>query len=114
MKTYVTRVGWILGPALGIVGAVFWAANGWLLSSRNALYQLTSCLAPGAFLAAVACAILPGPRFEVSQAEMDRGMGRLIMIHARWWQLVVWVVAFVVGLVVGSQMPARFFAPWIR
>lgn len=114
MKTYVTRVGWIVGPALAILGAIFWAANGWLLSSRNALYQLTSSLCPGAFAAAIACAVLPGPRFEVSQAEMDRGMGRLIMIRARWWQLALWLAAFVVGLVVGARMPTRLFAPWVH
>jgi len=96
MKTYFTRVGWIVGPMLALFAALAWCANAWLLGEGNSLYQLTSALCPGALLAAIACALLPGPRFEITQAEMDRGMGQVIGRHTRGWQLLVWIAAFAV------------------
>jgi hypothetical protein len=114
MQTSVTRLGWIVGAAAAIFGALFWCANAWLLSSESAIYRVTSLLSPGALALAVACALVPGPRFQLSQYDLQQGFGDLLLRQGRWWQFAVWGLALLAGAIAGAEMPERIFAPWSR
>jgi hypothetical protein len=114
MQTSVTRLGWVVGPAAGIVGALFWCSNAWLLSADSAIYRVSSLLSPGALALGIACGLLPGPRFELSHDELREGIGNLVLRRGRWWQFVFWGLGLLAGIVAGAEMPERIFAPWGR
>lgn len=109
-KTVETRPGWVLGPALLIFGALFWALNALALHALEGIYRLSSIVCTGALVAGLAALVTPGPRFTLTR-EQARDLTNVAK-HMGLVQWIVWPVAFALGAYLGATIPETIFAPW--
>lgn len=114
MPDSTTRVGWILGPAAGVLGVIFWGTNAWALATRGVVYESVTELSMGLLLLAVACIVCPGLSFRLGVHEARNDVAGVLLAQIRWWQVLLWSLALGVGLVIGHLFPDRILAPWAR